>query len=176
MVEAADGARITLAWHNFATLIGTAPDVTLSGGHALPLPAPADPPGATCSGSLGSAGHNVLVLCSLPLLQPATAFTASTASASVTRVFAVAFDADGDASAAQAQALLALSYDVEATVERRLAALMAPPVLANATLDRLSRKVYSVMRVNTLAPEGPLLQHWSTPDRAPHRAMWLWDR
>jgi hypothetical protein len=35
--------------------------------------------------------------------------------------------------------------------------------------------MYSVMRVNTLSPEGVTPVHWSTPDRTPHKAMWLWD-
>eukprot|EP00041_Stephanoeca_diplocostata_P022219 m.527592 g.527592 ORF g.527592 m.527592 type:complete len:50 (-) comp22012_c0_seq1:307-456(-) len=31
------------------------------------------------------------------------------------------------------------------------------------------------MRVNTLSPEGIAPVHWSTPDKTPHQAMWLWD-
>ena len=31
------------------------------------------------------------------------------------------------------------------------------------------------MRVNTLSPEGTCKTHWSTPDKVPHQAMWLWD-
>ncbi|MFC6228806.1 amylo-alpha-1,6-glucosidase [Paenibacillus allorhizosphaerae] len=31
------------------------------------------------------------------------------------------------------------------------------------------------MKVNTLASEGTIKQRWSTPDRVPHQAMWLWD-
>ena len=31
------------------------------------------------------------------------------------------------------------------------------------------------MRVNALSKEGGIKQHWSTPDRLPHRWMWLWD-
>ncbi len=31
------------------------------------------------------------------------------------------------------------------------------------------------MKVNTLAPEGVIATRWSTPDRVPHRHMWLWD-
>ena len=39
----------------------------------------------------------------------------------------------------------------------------------------LSKKLYSVMRVNTLSAEGTAPVHWSTPDKTPHQAMWLWD-
>ena len=31
------------------------------------------------------------------------------------------------------------------------------------------------MRVNALSKERGIKQHWSTPDRLPHRWMWLWD-
>ena len=39
----------------------------------------------------------------------------------------------------------------------------------------LLAKSLSVMRVNSLSPEGKIAQRWSTPDRLPHRWMWLWD-
>jgi len=41
----------------------------------------------------------------------------------------------------------------------------------------LAGKCLSVIKVNTLAAEGSVLGkfHWSTPDRLPHRFMWLWD-
>ncbi|WP_330999636.1 amylo-alpha-1,6-glucosidase [Cohnella fermenti] len=31
------------------------------------------------------------------------------------------------------------------------------------------------MKVNTLGPEGAHKRFWSTPDRVPHKDMWLWD-
>lgn len=47
------------------------------------------------------------------------------------------------------------------------------------SLDKDARKLrlkcFSVMKVNSLAPESPMTHRWSTPDRVPHRAMWLWD-
>jgi hypothetical protein len=49
------------------------------------------------------------------------------------------------------------------------------PALASPARDRLLKKCVSVIKVNTLAPEGPDRQTWSTPDRVPHRHMWLWD-
>ncbi len=36
-------------------------------------------------------------------------------------------------------------------------------------------KCLSVMKVNTLWPEGSIKRRWSTPDRIPHQHMWLWD-
>jgi hypothetical protein len=41
--------------------------------------------------------------------------------------------------------------------------------------EKLRNKCVSIMRVNALAPEGLIKQHWSTPDRMPHTWMWLWD-
>jgi hypothetical protein len=41
--------------------------------------------------------------------------------------------------------------------------------------ERLLNKCLSVMRVNSLSAEGAIRQAWSTPDRVPHRHMWLWD-
>jgi glycogen debranching enzyme len=46
---------------------------------------------------------------------------------------------------------------------------------APSATKRLFKKCVSVMKVNTLAPEGVVQQPWSTPDRVPHRDMWLWD-
>ncbi|NLF16681.1 MAG: hypothetical protein GX595_05410 [Lentisphaerae bacterium] len=40
---------------------------------------------------------------------------------------------------------------------------------------RLLRKAVSVMKVNLYSAEGPRRRRWSTPDRWPHRHMWLWD-
>lgn len=99
-------------------------------------------------------------------------------------LFAVAFDA-GSPSAAATLASLALkssaatTTSVDAVASARLAPLGAlpPPSMAGVESDfsKLNSKVFSVMRVNTLAPEGTCATHWSTPDKTPHQAMWLWD-
>ena len=72
---------------------------------------------------------------------------------------------------------------VDAVASARLAPLGALPAPAMSSaahdLARTAAKMFSIMRVNTLAPEGVLNNsqpiHWSTPDRTPHKAMWLWD-
>lgn len=71
---------------------------------------------------------------------------------------------------------------VDAVATSRLASLaslpapkMSPRLNASLDFSMLNAKVYSVMRVNTLAPEGDCATHWSTPDKSPHQAMWLWD-
>jgi glycogen debranching enzyme len=70
---------------------------------------------------------------------------------------------------ARARALQGLDADLQATIAQRLAIYRGLPS------DRLFNKCVSVMKVNTLAPEGVIRQRWSTPDRVPHRHMWLWD-
>ena len=75
----------------------------------------------------------------------------------------------------QARCETALAADPDAVVAQRLRSLWPLPVLGVDDDDRLLRKCVSVMRVNTCAPEGAIQRMWSTPDRVPHRHMWLWD-
>jgi glycogen debranching enzyme len=70
---------------------------------------------------------------------------------------------------ARERALEGLEVDLETTIVQRLAVYRGLPD------NRLFTKCVSVMKVNTLAPEGVIRQRWSTPDRVPHRHMWLWD-
>lgn len=46
-------------------------------------------------------------------------------------------------------------------------------------LDGLRRRTLAralcVMKTQVLSPEGKIRFRWTTPDRWPHRAMWLWD-
>ncbi len=67
-----------------------------------------------------------------------------------------------------------LQISLEAVIQDRLAPYRKQ-LLNDPLRDRLLKKCLSVMRVNTLAAEGAILQSWSTPDRVPHRHMWLWD-
>lgn len=69
----------------------------------------------------------------------------------------------------------ALKLDRQQVAEERLAVYAKLPDLGNAARDRLLKKCLSVMKVNTLSAESSIGQIWSTPDRVPHRAMWLWD-
>jgi hypothetical protein len=99
--------------------------------------------------------------------------------------FAVVFGSSGGASV-QARAAAACANTSAANVEAvatarlsRLATLPNPPPRPHSPLAfgdaMLSKKVYSTMRVNTLSAEGTAPVHWSTPDKTPHQAMWLWD-
>jgi len=76
---------------------------------------------------------------------------------------------------ARARANAGLGADIPSLIGERLAYLDTLPTLADAGNDRLLKKCVSVMKVNTLSPEGAIRHAWSTPDRVPHRHMWLWD-
>jgi hypothetical protein len=75
----------------------------------------------------------------------------------------------------------ALDLDIDALCERRQAfftdRLPAPPpqIAADERLARLYAKACAVLKVNVMRPEGAITHLWSTPDRWPHRDMWLWD-
>ncbi|MBN2390859.1 MAG: hypothetical protein JXR84_09050 [Anaerolineae bacterium] len=75
---------------------------------------------------------------------------------------------------AEARGNAARELDVAGVIRARLESYTHLPKLPPGD-DRLLKKCFSVMRVNTLAPEGVIARTWSTPDRVPHRRMWLWD-
>lgn len=43
------------------------------------------------------------------------------------------------------------------------------------TVHRTLAKMLSLMKTQVFSPEGRIRHYWSTPDRWPHRNMWLWD-
>ena len=130
-----------------------------------PTPAPPLPAGVKCTAS----GSFALCVAAPPSLR-----------------FAVVFDSSGgasaDARARAAAACVSTTPTVSAVATARLSRLatLPPPPPRPASLlsfgdEMLSMKVYSTMRVNTLSAEGTAPVHWSTPDKTPHQAMWLWD-
>ncbi len=80
-------------------------------------------------------------------------------------------------SAQQAEQRAAEGLEIEPAAEaaKRLTAYRKLPAMSDPARARLLAKCFSVMRVNTLSAEGVMQQHWSTPDRVPHKDMWLWD-
>lgn len=85
---------------------------------------------------------------------------------------------------------LSFGYTTEQALARCHEAVQSdPPALWQRRMEQYARftrrlpdnwhdlglKCISVMRVNTLHPEGSIPYRWSTPDRLPHRHMWLWD-
>lgn len=70
-----------------------------------------------------------------------------------------------------------LALDPEAVLADRrrwLAARSLPSGLPDATRRTLA-KCFSQMKTQVYAPEGRIRHRWTTPDRWPHRMMWLWD-
>ena len=90
--------------------------------------------------------------------------------------FAVAHDAASEDLAA-ARARRGLEADLDALIDRRKAGLASIALPAGLPPEHAAtyRKAVSVMRVNTCAPEGQMRHLWTTPDRWPHRWMWLHD-
>ena len=90
--------------------------------------------------------------------------------------FAYAFDASSrDKAISKAQR--ALSTDIEEEHKKKLAfyqRLVRPKFLEDR-YERAYYKAFSVLKVNVESPQGNIDYTWTTPDRIPHRNMWLWD-
>ena len=57
----------------------------------------------------------------------------------------------------------------------RLAYFDALPKCKDARYEKLYYKCLSINKENVYSPEGEIPCAWTTPDRIPHRFMWLWD-
>jgi hypothetical protein len=84
---------------------------------------------------------------------------------------------EGDEAAAAGNADRALSADLDALIDarKRWCEAIDLPVRLPPELHQVYRKAVCVMRVNTNMPEGQIRHRWTTPDRWPHRWMWLHD-
>ena len=68
-----------------------------------------------------------------------------------------------------------LDTDVLALKKARYAYFENMPKCKNKRYEQLYYKALSVNKVNVHTPEGKIPCMWTTPDRVPHRHMWLWD-
>jgi hypothetical protein len=68
-----------------------------------------------------------------------------------------------------------MSLDVEALRKARYAYFEKMPACKNKKYEQLYYKALSVQKVNVHSPEGKIPCTWTTPDRVPHKNMWLWD-
>ena len=61
--------------------------------------------------------------------------------------------------------------------DKRSLFLKSFPILKNVpeSAKKTERKALSQIKSQIYAPEGMISHYWSTPDRWPHRHMWLWD-
>ncbi len=67
-----------------------------------------------------------------------------------------------------------LKVDLDALYEKRLS-YYREHVIDDPEYDQLYCKCMSAMKTELYAPEGDFPYIWSTPDRVPHRFLWLWD-
>ena len=65
--------------------------------------------------------------------------------------------------------------DVDCFVETKLDYYRTKPVCIHAEYEKLYYKCLSVNRVNVYSPQDGFECRYTTPDRLPHRHMWLWD-
>ncbi|MBO4646778.1 MAG: flagellar biosynthesis protein FlgM [Lentisphaeria bacterium] len=70
-----------------------------------------------------------------------------------------------------------LKLATEELIARRAAFLQSHEPLSGVPVSakRTERKALSQLKSQIYAPEGMIAHYWSTPDRWPHRHMWLWD-
>lgn len=68
-----------------------------------------------------------------------------------------------------------LKIDLEALKKSRYDYFEKLPKCKNKKYERMYYKALSVNKVNVYTPEGNIPCRWTTPDRVPHKRMWLWD-
>lgn len=90
--------------------------------------------------------------------------------------FALAYDGtSADAAVAKAEKALAADIDALIDTRKRWYESIALPARLPSEFAPTYRKAVAIMRVNTMQPEGQIRHRWTTPDRWPHRWMWLHD-
>jgi len=91
-------------------------------------------------------------------------------------IFAFSFSPQSEHRATE-QARQALRENVPGLQQRKLFFYTALPDIGgdNERRRRTVVKAFSVLKTNVESPQGLLTRRWSTPDRWPHRDMWLWD-
>lgn len=154
------GGKLSMAWASAGLLAGSAPpDSGVWLNDSVPYP------GHTAAGVTCKTVGETLALCTspTPLGMPWGLGFGPNASAAV-RMAETAACVGGSC-----------SFSLGATIRARLKPYAEEPAAANGSFAPVMGKALSVMRVNALAPEGRIEQRWSTPDRMPHRWMWLWD-
>lgn len=77
---------------------------------------------------------------------------------------------------AVARAERGVTLDVDAVIENKLDYYRRVHLdISDERRLRFTRKLLSVMKTQIYSPEGRFTGLWSTPDRLPHRNLWLWD-
>lgn len=68
-----------------------------------------------------------------------------------------------------------LSADMETAVQKKLQFFERNNLPEDCSYNRLYSKCLSVMKTQLYSPERCYDRLWSTPDRFPHKSLWLWD-
>ncbi len=82
---------------------------------------------------------------------------------------------EGVTSFARKEASVALKTDVDALKKAKYAYYEKMPACKNKKYEELYYKSLSINKVNVHTAEGNIPCTWTTPDRIPHKRMWLWD-
>lgn len=69
----------------------------------------------------------------------------------------------------------AVTTDIDELKGKRYAYYKAMPNCKNKRYEKLYYKALSVNKVNVRSAEGKIPCTWTTPDRVPHKHLWLWD-
>ena len=69
----------------------------------------------------------------------------------------------------------AIKTDINSLKECRYAYYKSMPKCKNKKYERLYYKALSINKVNVRSAEGNIPCIWTTPDRVPHKHLWLWD-
>ncbi len=90
--------------------------------------------------------------------------------------FAFSYSKQSEADAVQ-KAREALEIDVHALAEQKIAFFDQLPQTSHADgrVEKTLAKCFSVMKSQVYTKEGMFTSRWTTPDRLPHRKLWLWD-
>lgn len=86
--------------------------------------------------------------------------------------FCFAFDNESDKALDKAK--LGLACNINTLFEEKIRYYSLNSIEDNE-FDKLYSKCVSVMKTQIYSPEGRFKHHWSTPNRLPHRFLWLWD-
>lgn len=86
-----------------------------------------------------------------------------------------AFSFAHSAKEAASLAILGLSLDMKEEEKKKTDFYLAKPSCPSEQYSELYAKCLSVMKTQLYSPEAEFTTIWSTPDRLPHRKLWLWD-
>jgi len=66
-------------------------------------------------------------------------------------------------------------YNIDNIIKDKISFYDKMPKCLDKKYETLYYKSWSVIKVNTHSKEGQIDDFWTTPDRLPHRHMWMWD-